>query len=145
MGTRFVMCEECRVHHKFKEVFKLAKARDAIATPQFDSRLPVIPVRALKNEGVIEFGKLQLELLHKLDHDLIDRKEAQYEVERFWMGALRDAVVDGDVKKGSLMAGQSVGLVDKVLPLKGIVDEMIEDAEAELQRLRSVFKDGEEK
>lgn len=145
MGTRFVMCEECRVHHKFKEVFKLAKARDAIATPQFDSRLPVIPVRALKNEGVIEFGKLQLELLHKLDHDLIDRKEAQYAVERFWMGALRDAVVDGDVKKGSLMAGQSVGLVDKVLPLKGIVDEMIEDAEAELQRLRSVFKDGEEK
>jgi enoyl-[acyl-carrier protein] reductase II len=61
------------------------------------------------------------------------------------MGALRDAVVDGDIKKGSLMAGQSVGLVDKVLPLKGIVDEMIEDAEAELQRLRSVFKDGEEK
>ena len=60
MGTRFVMAEECNAHPKFKEVFQKAKAKDATATPQFDSRLPVIPVRALKNEGTIEFGKLQL-------------------------------------------------------------------------------------
>ena len=139
MGTCFVMSEECMAHPRFKEVFKRAKAKDAMATPQFDSRLPVIPVRALKNEGTIEFGKLQLELLHKLDNCLIDREQAQYAAERFWIGALKDAVIDGDVTKGSLMAGQSVGLVDKVKPLKSIIDEMIDDAESELKRLERIF------
>jgi enoyl-[acyl-carrier protein] reductase II len=55
MGTRFVMSEECAVHPRFKETFRRANARDAVATPQFDSRLPVIPVRALKNVGTNEF------------------------------------------------------------------------------------------
>ncbi|RPJ76022.1 MAG: hypothetical protein EHM15_02660 [Desulfobacteraceae bacterium] len=136
MGTRFVLSEECTAHPSFKEAFKRAKARDAVATPQFDSRLPVIPVRALKNEGTIEFGKLQMELLHKLDENLITREEAQFEVERFWVGALRRAAVDGDVVKGSLMAGQSVGLVNEVKPLKAIIAEMVAEAEDEMQRLR---------
>ena len=141
MGTRFVMSEECAAHPKFKEAFKKAKARDAVATPQFDSRLPVIPVRALKNVGTDAFGKLQLELLRKLEENAIDRMEAQYEVERFWMGALRNAVVDGDMKRGSLMAGQSVGLADKILPLKGIFDELVADAETEMQRLAERFSE----
>ena len=140
MGTRFVMSEECEVHPNFKETFRRAKARDAMATPQFDSRLPVIPVRALKNVGTNQFNKLQLNLIRKLDDHTIDRTEAQYEVERFWMGALKNAVVDGDMKKGSLMAGQSVGLADKILPLQAIFDELIEDAEAEMQRLAEIFR-----
>ena len=139
MGTRFVMSEECAVHARFKETFRRANARDAVATPQFDSRLPVIPVRALKNAGTNEFGKLQLDLIRKLEDNRIDRTEAQYEVERFWMGALKKAVVDGDMKKGSLMAGQSVGLADKILPLQGIFDELIADAEEEMQRLSKRF------
>ncbi len=48
MGTRFIMAEECIAHPRFKETFRKAKAKDAMASPQFDSRLPVIPVRALK-------------------------------------------------------------------------------------------------
>lgn len=139
MGTRFVMSEECTAHPNFKETFKKAKAKDAVATPQFDGRLPVIPVRALKNDGTIEFGKLQLELLYKLENNTINRDEAQYEVERFWVGALKQAVVDGDVSKGSLMAGQSVGLVEDIKPLKAIIDEMVSDAETELKRIRSVL------
>jgi enoyl-[acyl-carrier protein] reductase II len=139
MGTRFVMAEECVAHSKFKDVFRKAKARDAMATPQFDSRLPIIPVRALKNIGTLEFGKLQLELLYKLDNDLIDRQRAQYEAERFWMGALKKAVIDGDVEKGSLMAGQSVGLVDKVMPLKEIMEELLRDGEKELLRVKDVL------
>jgi enoyl-[acyl-carrier protein] reductase II len=138
MGTRFIMAEECIAHPKFKETFRKAKAKDALASPQFDSRLPVIPVRALKNDGTIEFAKLQLELLNKLDNDQIDRHQAQYRVEEFWAGALRDAVIDGDVTKGSLMAGQSVGLVDKIQPLRDIISEMVDDAETELQRLKEV-------
>jgi enoyl-[acyl-carrier protein] reductase II len=139
MGTCFVMSEECLAHPKFKEIFRRAKARDAMATPQFDGRLPVIPVRALKNEGTIEFGKLQFELLHKLDNEIIDRNEAQYEVERFWVGALKNAVIDGDVTKGSLMAGQSVGLVKDIKPLKSIIDGFVDDAESELQRLKFII------
>ena len=139
MGTRFVMAEECLAHPKFKEVFRKAKARDAMATPQFDSRLPIIPVRALKNIGTIEFGKLQLELLYKLDNEIIDRQGAQYEAERFWVGALKNAVIDGDVEKGSLMAGQSVGLVDKVMPLKEIMQEFLRDGEEELVRTKDAL------
>jgi enoyl-[acyl-carrier protein] reductase II len=140
MGTRFVMSEECVAHPKFKETFARAKAKDAVATPQFDGRLPVIPVRALKNDGTIEFAKLQLELLHKLEAGAISREEAQYEVERFWVGALRRAAIEGDVTKGSLMAGQSVGLVNKIMPLQAIMDEMVNDAETELKRLREILK-----
>jgi enoyl-[acyl-carrier protein] reductase II len=139
MGTRFVLSEECAAHPNFKKAFKRAKARDAVATPQFDSRLPVIPVRALKNEGTAEFGKLQMELLRKLDENLITREEAQFEVERFWVGALRRAAVDGDVVKGSLMAGQSVGLVKEIKPLKAIIDEIVTEAEAEMQRIKGLF------
>jgi NAD(P)H-dependent flavin oxidoreductase YrpB (nitropropane dioxygenase family) len=87
-----------------------------------------------KNE-TLEFGKLQMELLHKLDENIITREEAQFEVERFWVGSLRKAVIEGDVVKGSIMAGQSVGLVNEIKPLKAIVDEMIAEAEDEFQRL----------
>jgi enoyl-[acyl-carrier protein] reductase II len=139
MGTRFIMAEECIAHSKFKETFRKAKAKDAVATPQFDSRLPVIPVRALKNEGSLEFAKLQLELLNKLDNNLLDKLEAQFKVEEFWAGALRSAVIDGDTGRGSLMAGQSVGLVDKVQPLKEIMEEMVSQAESEMQRLKGIF------
>ncbi len=139
MGTRFIMADECRVHSAFKEVFIKARARDAMATPQFDSRLPVIPVRALKNEGTVEFGKLQLELLNQLDNGDVDRQTAQYTIERFWVGALREAAIEGDVTRGSLMAGQSVGLVDRTQPLSEIMTEIINDAEAEFNRLKAVF------
>ena len=139
MGTRFVMSKECKAHPEFKKVFQKANARDAVATPQFDSRLPVIPVRALKNKGSKEFLKLQLELIDKLEKKLIDQQQAQYEVENFWVGALRDAAIDGNVQRGSLMAGQSVGLVDKIKPIQGIIDEMVDDAEYELQRLNKIF------
>jgi enoyl-[acyl-carrier protein] reductase II len=140
MGTRFVMSTECAAHPDFKKVFRRAKARDAIATPQFDSRLPVIPVRALKNEGSQDFNRLQYDLIGRLERGEIDRVEAQYEVERFWVGALRNAVVDGDVKQGSLMAGQSVGLANEIKPLKAIMQELVEDAEAELQRIQGCFQ-----
>jgi enoyl-[acyl-carrier protein] reductase II len=50
-------------------------------------------------------------------------------------------MVDGDVTKGSLIAGQSVGIVDKVMPLQAIIDEMVNDAEAELRRLQNILKE----
>jgi enoyl-[acyl-carrier protein] reductase II len=137
LGTRFVMTEECNVHQNFKDAFARANARDAVSTPQFDSRLPVVAVRALRNKGTDEFGKLQLALLKKLEAGEIHRQEAQEQVEKFWIGALRKAAIEGDVAMGSLMAGQSVGLVDKIMPIKELVAELLTDAEAELAQVRS--------
>jgi len=141
MGTRFVMSDECSAHDQFKAAFKRAKARDAMATPQFDSRLPVIPVRALKNEGTKAFNRLQLELLEEMDNGKMDQVTAQYEVERFWMGGLRRAVVEGDVEQGSMMAGQSVGLVKQIVPLRAIVAELLEEGEETLQAVNAKMKD----
>lgn len=137
MGTRFVMTEECTAHDNFKHEFRRASARDAIATPQFDSRLPVIPVRALKNKGTIGFSQLQLELLKKFDAQELSREEAQFEVEKFWIGALQRAVVKGEVDDGSLMAGQTVGLADKILPVNELIQELIEDGEKTIQDIRT--------
>lgn len=135
IGTRFVMTTECAAHDKFKLAFKRAQAREAMATPQFDSRLPVIPVRALKNEGTMEFSKLQYDLLRRLESGELDRETAQMEVEKFWVGALREAAVDGDVERGSLMAGQAVGLVSEVMPVREVIEELVHDAEVELARI----------
>jgi len=134
-GTRFAMAEESCAHPAFKESFIKAKARDAVSTPQFDSRLPVVAVRALRNHGTDDFGKLQLDLISQLDQNKISRHDAQYKVEEFWIGRLRDAVMDGDVSRGSLMAGQSVGLVDRVMPAADIMAELAADTEAELERV----------
>ncbi len=139
LGTRFVMSEECTAHPAFKEAFRKARARQAISTPQYDSRLPVVAVRAIKNKGTDTFGQLQLALLKRLEAGEITREQAQFEVESFWVGALRRAVVDGDVDGGSLMAGQSVGLVTKVQPMAEIIRELVDDAEAELQRVQGTF------
>jgi enoyl-[acyl-carrier protein] reductase II len=136
LGTRFAMAEECLAHPKFKEKFIHANARDAISTPQYDSRLPVVSVRALRNKGMENFGTLQLDLLQKLNKGEISRNEAQYKVEEYWMGSLRSAVVDGNIETGSLMAGQSVGLIKKPETVNEIIDELTKNIEKELQRVK---------
>lgn len=139
MGTRFAIAEESCAHARFKEKFCRSNARDAVSTPQFDSRLPVVAVRALRNHGHDAFASLQLGLIEKLNAGEIHREEAQLEVERFWMGALRRAVIDGDVESGSLMAGQSVGLVGRIQPVADIIDELAAETEAELLRVRGTL------
>ena len=132
MGTIFAMSEECRAHPAFKERFRRARSREAMATPEYDSSLPVVAVRAIKNKGTADFGQLQLELLRKIKAGEMGRVEAQFQVEKFWVGALRRAVEDGDVDHGSLMAGQCVGLIDEVRPVRTIVEELVREAEATL-------------
>ena len=140
MGTRFVMTEECTAHPNFKKAFVKARARQAVATPQYDNKLPVVGVRALANKGMENFGKLQLELLKKLEANEITREKAQFEVENYWAGSLRLAVVDGEIDKGSLMAGQSVGLVKQIKPIKAMLEEMIDDADYELDKIKAMFE-----
>jgi enoyl-[acyl-carrier protein] reductase II len=140
MGTIFAMAEESPAHPRFKERFKKARSREAFATPQYDSALPVVAVRAIKNKGTLEFGKLQLELLEKLKKGEISRIDAQYQAEAYWAGALRRAVQDGDIDYGSLMAGQSVGLVHDVKPVKQIIRDLTAEAEEEFQTVNNLIK-----
>jgi len=141
LGTAFAVAEESCIHPNFKEAMIKADARDAVSTPQFDSRLPVVAVRALKNKGLADFGRLQLKLIKELDEGTIGRAEAQLQVEKFWMGGLRRAVQDGDLEHGSLMAGQSVGLVDRVMPVREIIDRLLQDTEKELRRVRASLEE----
>lgn len=141
LGTRFAVAEESCAHPNFKKKLLRSQARDAVATPQFDSRLPVVAVRAIRNKGHDDFARLQLELVQQLDEGSINRVDAQIKVEEFWMGALRRAVLEGDVSYGSLMAGQSVGLVDNILPVAEILEELVRDTEVELRRVRDALNE----
>jgi enoyl-[acyl-carrier protein] reductase II len=132
IGTRLVCATECIAHPAFKKAFIRGSARDAVASVQIDPRLPVIPVRALKNAGTEEFTRKQVEVAGMLDRGEVDMMAAQLEIEHFWAGALRRAVIDGDVENGSLMAGQSVGMVKAEEPLADILATLIREAEAAL-------------
>jgi enoyl-[acyl-carrier protein] reductase II len=136
LGTFFVLTEECQTHPRFKEAFIRARARDAISTPQIGSDLKVVAVRALRNKWHDFFSDLQIDLIGKRKRKEISHSEAQYQVEVYWTGALRRAVKEGDVEMGSLMAGQSVGLVDRVRPLREAIHLLIDGAEAELKKVK---------
>ena len=134
LGTRFVCAEESIAHPEFKKAFLRANARDAVASVQIDPRLPVIPVRALKNKGTEEFTRTQVAVAARLDAGEIDMAEAQMQIEKYWAGALRRAVIDGDVENGSMMAGQSVGMVQVERPVKDIIAKLVDEAETALAR-----------
>ena len=128
IGTRLVCAKECIAHTNFKKAFIRANARDAIPTIQVDSQFPVIPVRALANKGTEKFLKTQSNMIEKFRSGEISYINAHLEIEKFWAGSLRNAVIDGDVENGSVMAGQSVGLVKKEQSVADIINELIDQA-----------------
>jgi enoyl-[acyl-carrier protein] reductase II len=134
LGTRFACATESIAHPDFKKAFFRANARDAVTSVQLDPRLPVIPVRALKNKGTEEFTAKQREVGLLLDQGSVDMTEAQLRIEHFWAGALRRAVIDGDVENGSLMAGQSVGMVTQEEPVAEIISALMTESETALSR-----------
>ncbi len=134
LGTRFVCATESIAHPRFKQAFIRASARDAVASVQLDPRLPVIPVRALKNAGNERFTAKQREVAGRLDEEAVAMAEAQLEIEHYWAGALRRAVIDGDVEHGSVMAGQSVGMVTREEPAAAIIAELVAEAAHALDR-----------
>jgi enoyl-[acyl-carrier protein] reductase II len=138
LGTRFVCATESIAHPNFKKAFMRASARDAVASVQVDPRLPVIPVRALKNASTEAFSAKQREVAQALDEGRLGMAEAQLQIEHYWAGALRRAVIDGDVEGGSLMAGQSVGMVTKEEPVAAIIETLLAEAAAALES-RSSF------
>ena len=134
LGTRFACATESIAHPDFKKAFFRAGARDAETSVQVDPRLPVIPVRALKNKGTEAFTTKQREVAGLLDSEGLEMMEAQLQIEHYWAGALRRAVIDGDIENGSLMAGQSVGMVKKEEPAADIIAQLLDESEAALTR-----------
>jgi enoyl-[acyl-carrier protein] reductase II len=134
LGTRFVCATECIAHPNFKRAFIRASARDAVASVQIDPRLPVIPVRALKNAAGELFSAKQREVAQALDEGKVEMLAAQLQIEHYWAGALRRAVIDGDVEHGSVMAGQSVGMVTKEEPVADIIATLMAEAAHALEQ-----------
>jgi len=133
LGTRFVCASESIAHEKFKQAFINASARNATASVQYHPDFAVIPVRAIENAATEEFTRMQKETVEKVFSGQITKEEGQLAIEHFWAGSLRRAVIDGDVERGSLMAGQSVGMVQRIQTAQEIVDELVAQATQYLQ------------
>jgi len=134
LGTRFVCAHESIAHAAFKRAFIRASARDAQPSVQLDPRFPVIPVRALVNNATKSFLEFQRDVIQRFEAGELDLKSAQLEIERFWVGCLRLAVIEGDIDNGSVMAGQSVGMVMREQATAEIIAELMAEACAALAR-----------
>ena len=128
LGTRFAAAQESVAHPRFKQAFFRAAARDAQPTPQIDARFPVIPVRGLHNAGTTRFAEHQADTIRRFQSGELTKEQAQLSIEHFWSGSLRRAVVDGDVEGGSVMAGQSVGMVTTEQPVADIIADLVMEA-----------------
>jgi len=139
LGSRFAAAKESGAHRNFKDNFIRANARDAVVVPQFDSKLKVVPIRTLKNMALENFNKLKKQLVSQLKNEKISHTKAQKMVGIYWINALREAAQKGDTEKGALMAGQSVGLIKKEQSVKEIIDELVAEIIAEIDRVKSII------
>ena len=125
MGTRFVCATECTVHEAVKEKFIKAGDRATVVT----ARAIGYPVRSIKNKLASNYVDLE--------RDFLLGKRSVEEIERYGLGKLREAMREGNVKDGSMMAGQDVALVDRVQPAAEIISEIVAEAESEADALMS--------
>ena len=93
---------------------------DAVVAGLKDCERDFGPVRGLVNAGTKRFLEHQGETLRRFQSGELTKEAAQLSIEHFWAGALRRAVIDGDIEQGSVMAGQSVGMVTSVQPTAAI-------------------------
>ena len=112
MGTRFLVAKESIVHANYKERVLRAKDIDSAVTGRSHGH----PVRSLRNQMTREYVKLEAE------------GKSFEELEYLTLGALRKAVVEGDVANGTVMAGQIAGMVSKEQTCSGMIEEMMEQA-----------------
>ncbi len=139
LGSRFAASKESGAHENFKKNFIQSKARNAVVVPQFDSKLRVVPIRTLQNKVLTLFDKLKRRLIKNLQKGKVSHTRAQKLVGIFWIHALRDAALKGDLEKGALMAGQSVGLIKEEQSVKEIIDELVKDIKAEITNIKTLI------
>jgi enoyl-[acyl-carrier protein] reductase II len=114
MGTRFICTTECPAHQHYKQ--RIVRAHDRATLTTGDSFGH--PVRSIRGPFVRRLEALEREGI------------SEEEFVNFGAGTLRAAIVDGDVSQGSVMAGQSAGLIDDVLPVADLIDQIVAEAEA---------------
>ncbi len=113
VGTCLLVSEECPIHENYKQAVIKARDNDTIVT----GRIGGAPVRILKNAMAREYVKREKEGAEMM------------ELEKYTLGSLRRAVVEGDVKTGSLMAGQVAGQLKEIKPLRSIFETIIAEYE----------------
>lgn len=119
-GTRFICAEECEAHINYKNAVIDAKDRDAVVT----GRSTKAPVRALKNKLTREYERLE-------------KEGASFEeIEALGVGGLRKAFENGDTDMGSLMAGQSAAMVEKIEPCAEIVKDLFAEIDEKLEKIK---------
>ena len=119
VGTCLLVAEECPIHENYKLAVIKAKDNGTVVT----GRSSGAPVRVIKNNMAREYLKLE------------GQNVPREELEQLTLGSLRKAVIDGDAKMGSLMAGQVCGLIKEIKPVAQILDELYEGAKEELSKL----------
>ncbi|GAB6098481.1 enoyl-[acyl-carrier-protein] reductase FabK [Halanaerocella petrolearia] len=118
IGTRFVCAEECIAHDNYKKTIVKARDRDAIVTARSTGH----PVRNIKNKLTRKIKKLEEEGAPK------------EEIEKLGVGRLKRAVIDGDTKEGTVMAGQVSGMISEIQPAAEIIEEIMAQAEKVLEK-----------
>ncbi len=111
IGTCLLVSEECPIHENYKKAVIKAKDSDTVVT----GRSSGVPVRVLKNQMTREYLKLEKQGAQK------------EELEKFTLGSLRRAVLEGDVLRGSLMSGQVSGQLKEIKPLKEILENLMNE------------------
>ncbi|MDR2681878.1 MAG: nitronate monooxygenase [Holosporaceae bacterium] len=129
LGTVFACAKESIAHENFKKALLRASAKDAVTPIQLDKKFPVAPVRAIENFGTAEFMAKQKDVLRKFENNEVSLEEGRLLLEHFWAGALRRAVQNGDVERGSLMSGQIVGAVKEEKSIEDILATILAEAE----------------
>ncbi len=120
IGTCLLVSEECPIHANYKNAVVEAKDSDTVVT----GRNSGVPVRVLKNQMTREHLKLEKSGVDKM------------ELEKFTLGALRKAVVEGDVSRGSVMVGQVAGMVSQIKPMADIFTDIICEYNAEKTKIK---------
>ncbi len=118
MGTAFLVAKENIVHENYRNKVIAAKDIDSVVTGTSTGH----PVRGLRNHMTKEYLRLEKE------GATID------ELEKITLGSLRRAVIEGDAKDGTVMAGQIAGLIKKEATCKEIITSIYNEGVELLNR-----------
>lgn len=132
MGTRFIVSHECIAHEKFKNVILKSRDTDTVVIGNFSG----VRLRVIKNSFCMEVLEREREYLKA---DPAERAEIKKEIINLCMGRSYKALIEGDIENGALIAGQSVGLIDHIIPAGDIVLKTIEEMKESFVRSHFAF------
>ncbi len=124
VGTCLLVSEECPIHENYKAQIIKAKDTSTIVT----GRSVGVPVRVLKNHMAREYIKMEQTVTDKM------------ELEHYTLGSLRKAVFDGDIKMGSLMAGQVAGSLKEIKTIREIFEDIMSGFSSTLNKISEEYK-----